>query len=185
MNDKILLSELSFEDAKSLLKNNKWLQDTLYSYAMDCISYDISEIAKHLDQVKHIRYEIGNLYDDYIRINMEYYKEFLEVAAELDNIYCILSNETLYNKVQRMINKFDFFYDCLTGYEDISDSRFEKLNRWYDSGVDEVIKTILNYVDGLTDYDEDYYLEMWLDCYGSEYATDNEYIYELEVRRHA
>ena len=185
MNDKKLLSEIDFDEAVKLHKNNKWLQDKVYNYFITCLNYDLDEVARHFDKVKHIRYEFGNIYGDYIKVNQADYGDFLEAVKVLDTNFCIFSDSFNYDKFERMINKFDFFLDCVLGYTDISDKQFEKLEQWFESGIEETKKAVLDYVDGLTDYDEEYYLESYLENYGEEYATDGVYIYELTVRKHA
>ena len=185
MNDKILLSELSFEDAKRLLSGNKWLQTQVYDYSMDCISYDISEIARYLDKVNYIDYSLGGVYGDYIKVNYHYYKEFIDAVRELDKDLCIFPESFNFEKLDRIYNKLSFYDDCNCGYEDISDRQFELLEKWIESGVNDAVKAILNYIDGLQDYDEDYYLESWLDICGGDYETDKQYIYELTVKKYA
>lgn len=181
-----LLSALSYEELKELLQQNNFLRDEIYKYAMDCIGLEISDIARYLDKVKSIRYELGNAcYGDYIKIHTEYYDQFLSACENLQKDYCIFPESFNFNKFERMQAKFDFYYDCVVGYQDISDKQFELLEKWFESGIQEIIDMILDYVDGLQDYSELDYLECYVDSYGGEYETDGRYIYETQVRKYA
>ena len=181
---KKLLSELSFEDAKNLLSGNKWMQTQVYEYAMDCISDDISEVCSYLNKVKYIRYNLGDIYGDYIRVDQGYYKDFIQAVKDIDKDLCILDSLN-FKKLDRIEKKLDFYDDCISGYEDISDRQFELLEHWIESGIEESKKAILDYIDNLQDYDQDYYLESYLDIYGGDYETDMQYIYELTVKKYA
>lgn len=182
---KRLLSELSFDELKELHNKNKFLQDAVYDLFNSCVSDDLKEIASYLKNVTGIRYDLGNIYGDYIRVFQESYKQFLEACKELEYNLCVFPEGFSALIIDRLIAKYDFYYDCISGYEDISEKRFEKLERWFESGVENVIQQILNYVDSLQDYDSEYYLESFVEACGDEYATDGTYIYELEVKKYA
>ena len=184
MSEKKLLSELTYEEAKELYHVNKWLGRTVTEYGYKLGNDFLSEILSSFDGVKSLRYEVGSgCGGDYIRVSQEYYKDFLEAVRDCNADYGIIDDGSgLSALADRMLKKADDYYAFTFGYQDISESRFDKLVAWFEAGIEKIERAIINYCSDVSNVDEDYALENWLVNNGVDYATDGAKIYEIKCR---
>lgn len=189
MEQRKLLEDLTTEEIKSLLSANKKFKEMCEEYAQENADFWNEEILKPFARVRGINYEISLCRYSYIDIGMGAYKPFLEGCEKLAHDFCIF-DDTQAERINRALTRTDFYEECLNGYIDISETRFNHLNTWLESLVNDLKNVIIKEV--LANYESVYdnatleeTAETVADTYGTDYETDGLYLYETQVRKYA
>lgn len=184
------LIDLTMEEVKNLFACNSWLQDQAKDRAAEEADFFGEEVLSYFHNVRGIRYEIAGSWNrNYFDVNYCYYSDFLDALRNAQNEICILSDEE--EKVlSRLEKKIDFFRDCSSGYEDISEKRYNHLEKFIDNSITFLCDCIVKYISSSYDfYNSDEgaaeSLEILIDNIGADYETDGRYIYEIDVRKYA
>ena len=180
------LSELTTEEIKTLLQENKTFKEWAQEYAQESADLNISFILRPFQDVRGIDYNIGYP-GDYFRVSQEYYKEFLRACQE-DDVFHMFSESTQ-ELINRAENKSVFFEDCLYNYIDISDKKWSCLEKWMDEAVHTATNEILQFcIAENENVFNDAFIEeeAVLFCENNDqYETDGRYIYEITRRKYA
>ena len=157
------------------------LKDIVMDDYRETVAYelvnDILAYFKH-DKVSSIAdYNITWL-NGYIRVNQEYYKDFIDDLLEADNCHGILSEE-IRQTAERLAKRVDFWEECTTGYADISENKFCLFEKWFDENIEKIAKYLLNYLVDLYDYQHEETLFEYFIDYFVENAEN--YYYEPET----
>lgn len=183
------LIELTLDQQKALFIKNAWLKKQAENRAEEEADFWADEVLSYFRNVRGIRYSIGYCNYNYLEVDYNHYNDFLEALRDAQKDICILSDEEALI-LSRLENKIEFYRDCCSGYEDISDARFSHLEKWIEGNIKYLCDCIVKYISSSYDY---YYsdegaadaLELLIDNIGTDYETDGIYIYELEVRKYA
>ena len=186
------LSELNQEEAKALFNNNLWAKDRGQEYANDNADFWISEVLDYFRKCRALDYNIGYPgnyftfidyragYDDF----QELFKAYKAITADM----CVISDE-VYAKVKRAAARLDFYLEARNGYEDISDKKYEQLEKWIFSIIEEANADILKYLEADDDsrYNDDFIFECFYDHLEDmdEYETDGTTVFETRFREYA
>lgn len=186
------LIELSNEELKELYNKNNFLQDAVNEYAAMDAEIMTDNFLRYFDKISGVDYSIGG-YNDYF--TYELYKarrygdfsDFLEAVTICDADYSFLSDD-LRAALHRVKNRADFYIDARNGYENISDSKFEKLEKWIKGVVADICGAIC-------DEASDFYtsepelladdLGWFIEANYADYTTDGALIYEPQIRAYA
>ena len=184
------LIDLSMEEIKKLFNCNDWLKNQAHERAAEEADFFGEEVLSYFHNVRGIRYEIAGSWNrNYFEVNYNNYNDFLEALRSAQKNICILSDEE--EKVlSRLEKKIDFFRDCSCGYEDISEKRYNHLEKFIDNSITFLCDCIVKYISSSYDfYNSDEgaaeSLEILIDNIGADYETDGRYIYEIDVRKYA
>ena len=191
-NNKRLLSALSDEELKALFAKNNHLQEVMYNYGNEDASIyfdDIASVFSYTDYrtgKKETRrsafFECDSYGRYYVTIKDE--EEFLTACNNLQKDYCFINDQAAAALIPRLLSKVAFYEDCCCGYEDISESRFEKLEKWMQAGLDK-IKNMLAYylrenIEGYTDFNylqEEFVYQVKENNNFCDYMTDGEKVF--------
>ena len=183
-----LLSKLNENEIKDLYAKNDFLKNQARDGAIDELYFWAGEKMVYFKGIKSLDYNFGYP-GNYINVKDGDYKDFISACLELAHDMCIFTDNTV-KKLERAKAKADFYYDALIGYEDISDARFENLEKWMD-GIIELAENELieDYCNEESYYYTDkaafeYFQDIWMDANGDAYQTDGEYVYETEYRKY-
>lgn len=172
-----MLKELSLEELKSLFSANKHFHNEVEERKMMDADFFADDVLRYFRDMRYIDYSISGYGYSYMKVGYQVYKDFLNAVLKAKMDYCIEVDE---EKIERVIAKLDFYDDARCGYEDISDDKFDKLERWIEDCVDTSASAIVEFVkeiyedayevtdDDLLFYQEDY----------PSIETDGTYIYE-------
>ena len=168
-------------DVISILSDNEYyfIQNEIYSY-FRCYDRNTGHEKWYIDM-----HESSQCF--YITVKPENYADFLEGCQKYINDYgpTAFSQDDIY-MIGRLLEKVDFYIDCLNNYEDISDSRFYDLEKWIETGIERLATALADTVKMYEDsvYDNDYQFSYFSDaCYLEDsglYILDNDYsiVYE-------
>lgn len=182
------LIELSDKELKELYNKNSFLREEADNYAADSAYIQVDEFLRPFDKMIGVDYSIGDC-GDYFNFNMSRgnLADFLSAAEECGRDYCFLTDE-LNSKITRAKSRADFYIDARNGYENISDSKFEKLEEWIEGIVADVCRAIC-------DEASDFYtsepellandLGWFIEANYADYTTDGALIYEPQIRAYA
>lgn len=186
---KKLLKDLTQEEVLQLLNVNRKFREMVTDYATDGANLQAGEILKPFERVRGINYSLSVYGYSYFEVGMIAFKTFLNGCMEISKNYGTF-NESQVVRLERALTRVDFYDDCLTGYIDISETQFDKLDTWLTGIVDDLRETIKDevikiyaYADNEENLQE--YAEIVADHYGEEYETDQIYLYEIDVRKYA
>ena len=191
MEKKKLLSTLNTEELKTLFSKNNHLQQVIYDYACEDANIyfdDIASIFSYTDYRTGKKETCRSAFFDsdaygryYVKINNT--EEFLEACEKLQRDYEFITDgaEVL---IPRLLSKVAFYEDCCCGYEDISDSQFEKLEKWMQAGLEKIKKSLEKYItDTIESYtsrdflEEEFVFQVQENNNFSDYLTDGEKVY--------
>ena len=191
-NNKRLLSTLNDEELKALFEKNNHLQEVMYDYGCEDAGLYFDEIASTFSYTdyrtgkKETRrsafFECDSYGRYYVKIQDE--EEFLTACNNLQKEYCFINDQAAAALIPRLLKKVEFYIECVNGYEDISESRFEKLEKWMQAGLDK-IKNLLAYylrenIEGYTDFNylkDEFVYQVKENNNFSDYMTDGEKVF--------
>ena len=183
----MMLSEMSREALKDLYENNETLKEWNIEWTYDEFNLRMDEIFSYFREIKGTDYEMGGYYD-YFRVEEKAYYEFLSACLKLNHDMGVFKDETA-AMIQRGKDKAEFYYDAMLGYYDISDARFENLEKWLKGIIDTATNEIISYYRDTEDYytseegREECFWDVWLPNNEDNYQSDGRYLYELDVRK--
>lgn len=182
------LNELTFDELKALFDKNHWLREEAKEWQDRMNNEYLDDIAGYLRNIKGLDFSIGYDRDAHVTASANCLNEYLEALKALCLELCFFDPETE-KLINRLADKVRFYQYCVWGYEDISEEQFQKLDTWFESGLEEIESEIVSKTyDIATDYSEDGLLDA-LDQFacidGDEYETDGTYIYEIGRRKFA
>lgn len=116
-----------------------------------------------------------------VTLSRYYEDDFLEELDTVNSEYCVLGEENE-RLLKRLLIKSELYFDVCAGYEDMSESRFSHLEKWFNDGIDTVKAALENYCDSIADFAvsadnvEEYFTEIFADYAGDEiYITDDSF----------
>ena len=178
------LPELTQPELEKVIDANAKIREEITDYIIsDVIDRFDNEIRKFKYSVKG--YSINNgVYRGHITVSDA--PQFIQDLNDGDEFKYMITDD-LCGLLDRLTEKAEFYNDCLTGYEDISDERFYKLEKWYEEGTAKIAQCIADMYDSEIEYaydDEhikefaDIYAEMNTDIYvlDDTYTAYREYI---------
>ena len=174
------LNELTIEELKGLYAKNKWLQTQGEEYRDETAYFWVDEYLH--DIPKRIDYRI-EAYNSYMYIAMYDYADFVEYCDAIEKDFGIFYEYE--GLIKRLLTRTDFYRDCVQGYEDISDDKFDLLNNWMTAGVEMLKDHLVECLQSEYEVDPVELLDCLIENIGDDYETDGEYIYELNVRKYA
>lgn len=175
------LNNLTSEELTELYNHNKWFQEHIYNYAIECENDYLSEILEPLRECKGLDYQLGSGYHDYINIRFDYIDEIMDGFYKMQRNYCVFPDSDT-DIIKRLRDKAAFMSECVNGYEDISENRWCNLFKWYENHIERLKHELIDFCQQLMDINEEEWIESYVDCIGDNYMTDNNIIYETTVR---
>lgn len=124
------------------IRENRKLDEKVTDCLLEDAGFRVDEKLSYLKDVKTISYEIGGVYRGHIRTKEEYYADFLKAARELDNAFCILSEETR-ARLDRALNRAEVWEDGIICGE-LDDDNADRFYTWFTDIVKAVQEEILN-----------------------------------------
>ena len=156
------LKDMEPQEVFDAIRNNRKLDEKVTDYLLEDAGFRVDEKLNYLKNVKTIRYEIGGVYRGYISTKEEYYTDFLEAARELDNTFCVLSEETR-ARLDRALNRAEVWeYGIICG--ELDDDNAERFYDWFTEIVKAVQEEVLSDLE--TEYEaayEDETLQMYIE----------------------
>jgi hypothetical protein len=186
------LSELNFEEAKALFNINQWAKERGQEYANDNADFWIEEVLDYFRKCRALDYCIGypGNYFTFIdsRAGYDDFQELFKAYRAITKDMCVIS-ENVFAKVERAAARLDFYLEARNGYEDISDAKYEMLEKWILSIIEEANDDILKYLEADDDsrYNDDFIFECFFDHLEDmdDYETDGVKVYETFCREYA
>lgn len=172
-----MLKDLSLEELKELYSANNHFRNEVFERKIADADFFADDVLRCFRNMRYVDYSISGYGYSYMKVGYQVYKDFLNAVLKTNKEYCLNIDEA---KIERVISKLDFYDDARCGYEDISDDKFDKLERWIEDCVNSSASAIVDYVK--TIYEEAYevndddLLFYQEDCPSIE--TDGRYIYE-------
>lgn len=189
-----MINTLSNDELKKVWENNQKLKDEIFQRILDDEYYfvqnEIYGCFRHYDSLNSRETWSMETHESsqcfYITVKESDYSQFLEDCRNLIKYVATEFTEDNEKMIERLSQKVDFYRDCVEGYEDISDDRFQKLEKWFDKGINDLAGALKETVDKYIDsaYDSDYSFEYFADgCFLDDselYIIDNDYtqVYE-------
>ena len=147
------LSELSFDDIKTLLEKDNAFLDKVFNYRVNDADF---MVADYLSYFNHYDNNVGRRfcslsnYDcsycgTWLSVDENYYTQFLADCVELDSAYCVFSENTK-KAIKRAISRVEFWNDCRIGTEDITDDNYNRLNKWINSIIDDAKEELTEFI---------------------------------------
>ena len=168
------LPELTQPELEKVIDANAKIREEITDYIIsDVIDRFDNEIRKFKYSVRG--YSINNgVYRGHITVSDA--PQFIkDLNAGDEFIYQI--TDDLCGLLDRLTEKADFYEDCLTGYEDISDERFYNLEKWYEEGTAKIAQCIADMYDSEIEYAYD---DERIKEFADIYADMNKDIYVLD-----
>ena len=188
------MKKLTANNAAEVFKNNAAFRGRIWEEALDDIYYQVDEVFsyfRHYNEGRGRFETLKNYEVDYCRAQVDadtnHLKEFLDDCIEVQQAL-VPFNDDLYKKITRAAARVEFYTDAACGYEDISDEKFNNLEKWLLDIVKETERAIALYAqDYYTQFDDeglllDYFLTFWLDdngdARGDFWIDENGGVYE-------
>ena len=180
------LAELTPEELGTLYEKS----DKLKQIAQEQADFDAEvltdDIFYSLRNIKGIDYEISAYGYSYMKVKPSAYEAFLDACEGIAHDFCIFTPEQA-EQIKRAKARASFYYEAVNGYEDISDDKFDMLDKWITGIVEATASAIVREIVDIYEstYDPETIreaLECAIDNVGEQYTTDGEYIYELAPR---
>ena len=192
------MKKLDDNNGLEIFRNNEKLRSRVWSDALENESYyqvdEILSYFRHYNTGTQKRYETLSDYSiDYcgawIKANNNYLKEFFEDCKTIAETFCILDDlHNIQNKINRVIDKIDLYDDAASGYYDMSDKNFYRLEKWINDTKDYLCDYIARYLQSYYEqFDdagtlEDYFLTYWLEYNNNFEVDDAGNVYETITR---
>lgn len=165
------LNELNTEELSKVLNANSKLFEEVQEITAE---NGFDEIRDIMDGFK--KSVTGWSFDGFNRgrvtLSRYYGDDFLEELDTVNSEYCVLGEENE-KLLKRLLIKSELYFDVCAGYEDMSESRFSHLEKWFNDGIDTVKASLENYCDSIADFavSADNVEEYFTECY-SENCND-------------
>ena len=168
------LPELTQPELEKVIDANAKIREEITDYIIsDVIDRFNHEIRKFKYSVRGYSINSG-VYRGHITVSDA--PQFIkDLNAGDEFIYQI--TDDLCDLLERLTEKADFYEDCLTGYEDISDERFNNLEKWYEEGTTKIAQCIADMYEGEIEYAYD---DERIKEFADIYADMNKDIYVLD-----
>lgn len=150
--NKKYLENMSDNELSIIWKNNRDIRTQVFDICLnneyDFINNEIYSDFRYYDNLHGREKWSIDIHESsqcfYITVDPVNYEDFLigclkvahDIASDFSDDHITLIN--------RLLKKVVFFRDCIEGYIDISDSRFNSLENWIESGVKKLIKALEN-----------------------------------------
>lgn len=193
-----MTKKLNYENGIEIFKNNEKLRERVWMDALENDAYyqadEILSYFRHYNEATQKRYETLKDYSidycgAYVIANDKYYKEFLKDCIKVAEVFGIFDDmHNIRNIFNRVIDKIDLYEDATTGYYDMSDTNYNRLEKWIETTINEACEYIAQYAQEFyTQFDdagilEDYFLTIWLEYNDNFQIDENGHIYETITR---
>lgn len=134
------LDELTNEEIRDLLENNKWLRETAERRASEDADYMVAEYMEPFRNIIGIDYSFGYP-ADFVNVGMIAYKAFLETCEQHE--IAIFTEETL-ERISKAKKQLELFDDVINCYADMSDNRFCNLEKYISEIVERARKELVS-----------------------------------------
>lgn len=189
---------LTSENALDIWAKNEKLRGRVWSDALENESYyqcdEVLSYFRHYNKATQKGYETLKDYEiDYCRAwikpNKDHLKEFFEDVLKVSEDFCILDDlQNIQKKLTRVIDKIDLYEDAATGYYEMSDKNYYRLEAWIEKTLDYVCDYLSQYLQEFyNQFDdenvlEDYFLTFWLEYNNGLQVDDAGNVYETITR---
>lgn len=130
-------NDLEFDEFCKVWENSEELRQDAWDSYLDDITDDVWSVAYALNLTDYEFSYCGCRC--YVRQGD--YKKFLESCVDLQDD-CGFFADADFAKIERAAARAEFFADALEGFADISDDKFAKLEKWMDSIVEDICRSI-------------------------------------------
>ena len=160
------LPDLTPEELEKVLEANSKIWEAVAEITTENAYFWIQEI---MDEFKNsvASYHFDSLYAGKIHYS-RYYNDidFLDEFRKADNKFGVL-DETERKTLDRLTDKAEFYHDACTGYEDISETRFDHLEKWFEAGIKTLKNALVRYCESEIDNatEDDNMQEQMIDCF--------------------
>ena len=168
------LPELTQPELEKVIDANAKIREEI----TDLIISDV--IDRFNSEIRRFKYSVrgycinGGVYRGHITVSDA--PQFIKDLNAGDEFKYMITDD-LCDLLDRLTEKADFYEDCLTGYEDISDTRFNNLEKWFEEGTAKIAQCIADMYDSEIEYAyEDERIKEFADIY----AETNDDIYILD-----
>jgi len=178
------LADLTHDELMKLYDGHKEIQEACFERLRMDTDYQEEELFSFLGAVKGLDFNLGypGNYICFSAYSRDAYDEFFEACIDVQKEYCLFPDD-VYEKIKRAATKADFYRECCNGYEDISEARFEHLEKYMKTVFCEAKNSIIRAYNDMEDYcysetgarEE---AELWADDHNSDYYTDGINLYE-------
>jgi len=182
--EKRMISDLSTEELKDLFSKNEFLRKKCAERALIDMEFVMEDFFRYIGKVKGLDYNFGypGNYMNFGAYTADYYEDFFRACIDTQENMIVFSDYVL-EKIKKAYSKAAFYQDCTYGYEEISEKRYNDLEKLMITTFETAKNSLFRAYSDIEDY---YYsdaaaadeLDIWADDHGSDYETDGTKIYE-------
>lgn len=189
--EKRLISELNMDELKALYEKNSFMREECSKESLFGFEITCEDFFRYISNVKGLDYNFGypGNYMNFRAYSADYYEDFFKACIDTEKVFSIFSDDTM-KKIEKAYSKAGFYQECTYGYEEISEKRYNDLDRLMTTTFEKAKNELFRAYSDLEDY---YYsdaaaidcIDVWAENHGDDYETDGEKLYETTYRVYA